>query len=84
MDRSDIFRIRRGAPLPSPAHADADEEQLSVMQLSEKQHRQQMAQVKASRDSTDTEFDVIEVFSPPRFAFRGRRDGFQDTFGRSV
>ena len=47
-----------------------------MMQLPEKQHRQ-LTQVKASRDSTDTEFDVIEVFSPPRFALEGAKMGFK-------
>ena len=70
-----VFRLLAHA-LP-PSLPSTEEEQLHIMHWTAKQHRQLMAQVKApSRDDSDR-YDVIEVFSPPRFGLEGSKLGMR-------
>ncbi|CAK9116539.1 unnamed protein product, partial [Durusdinium trenchii] len=75
-----VFRLRSDAVMPSIAYAQDEIEQLHVTQWTAKQHRQLMAQVKVP-DREDQvpqdRYNVIEVFSPPRFALEGATRGFR-------
>ena len=69
-----IFQLRPDASVPIPVGA--QDEKLSVMHWTAKQHRQLMAQLQAPGPVKGSSFDIIEVFSPPRFALEGAKVGW--------
>ena len=70
-----VFRLLTHAAVPRLP--DAQEEQLNIMHWKAKQHRQLMAQVTAPSKQTEQLYDVIEVFSPPRFGLEGAKSGLR-------
>lgn len=73
-----IFRLSSNAPVPSlPA---AEDEFLRLMSFTSKQHRCLMAQLKPSSNREDRDtggYDIVELFSPPRFALEGAKLGYR-------
>ena len=73
---STTFAIEPTADLSSLAVSDSEHE-VHLMQWSPKQHRQLMTQIRqGSEDLTKRRVDVIEVFSPPRFALECSKIGW--------
>lgn len=70
-----VFRLRTDAVPPSVPVT--EEEQLHVMHWTAKQHRQLLAQARTPEQSSQDKFDIIEVFSPPRFAVEGSKLGLK-------
>ena len=68
-----IFRLRLDADMPSVPSV--DQEQILLAEWTAKQHRCLMAQVRSNPQVSNRPYDVIEVFSPPRFALEGTTRG---------
>lgn len=74
-----VFRLTPESSIPAIALAQADQEKMRVMEFTARQHRQLLAQARPStnpQQSKHEQYDIVEVFSPPRFALEGCKLGY--------
>ena len=75
-----VFRMKPDSPIPAIALTQADTQKLNIMEFTARQHRQLMAQAQPPTTPErvcSESYDIVEVFSPPRFALEGCKLGYK-------